>query len=228
MSNKLREVGQDFAVDINKTSTEQDESPEEQKEIPERSTTGGKLILEWDDCTDLFGFLGVQEEHADLLHKAGIASLSELALCNTENLHEKMVTVNEQKKIVRRLPERGEVGDWIVRARQLVPRGSGTGLSTEHPHVVHGANKRPTVHGTRILVQTIVGYYKLGYSIEEILDGLPHLTPAQVYDALSYYHDHQAEIESDIATSEDMEELSAQYGLRPNAQGRVTSNVEPK
>jgi hypothetical protein len=195
MSKKLREVGQDFAVDINKTSTEQDESPEEQKEIPERSTTGGKLILEWDDYTDLFGFLGVKEEHADLLHKAGIASLSELALCNTENLHEKMVTVNEQKKIVRRLPERGEVGDWIVRARQLVPRGSGT---------------------------------KLGYSIEEILDGLPHLTPAQVYDALSYYHDHQAEIESDIATSEDMEELSAQYGLRPNAQGRVTSNVEPK
>jgi len=30
----------------------------------------------------------------------------------------------------------------------------------------------------------------MGLSVEEILEGLPHLTPAQVYEALSYYHDH--------------------------------------
>ena len=78
--------------------------------------------------------------------------------------------------------------------------------NTEHPHILRQASKQAVIRPVR----TIVGYYKLGYSIEEILDGLPHLTPAQVYDALSYYHDHQAETESDIATSEDMEEMSAQ------------------
>ena len=79
---------------------------------------------------------------------------------------------------------------------------------------------RPIIRGTRILVQTIVGYYKLGLTVDEILDGLPHLTAAQVFDALSYYHDHQAEIEADIAASEP-ETLLARYGLRAEPNGRI-------
>ncbi len=58
---------------------------------------------------------------------------------------------------------------------------------------------RPIVRGTRTPVKTIVGYYKMGLSVEEILEGLPHLTPAQLYEALSYYHDHREDIERDIA-----------------------------
>jgi uncharacterized protein (DUF433 family) len=58
---------------------------------------------------------------------------------------------------------------------------------------------RPIVRGTRVAVQTIVGYYKLGLSVEEILEGMPQLRAAQIYDALSYYHEHQDEIERDIA-----------------------------
>ena len=96
---------------------------------------------------------------------------------------------------------------------------------TEHPYIVRKGAGRPTVRGTRILVQTIVGYYKLGYSVEEILSGLPHLTPAQVYDALSYYHDHQAEIEADIAASGDIGGLLSQRGLRLDAQGRVIKDA---
>ena len=44
---------------------------------------------------------------------------------------------------------------------------------------------RPVIKGTRTAIKTIVGYYKMGFSVEEILEGLPHLTPAQVYEALS-------------------------------------------
>jgi hypothetical protein len=40
-------------------------------------------------------------------------------------------------------------------------------------------------------------------SIEEILRGFPHLTPAQVYDAFSYYYDNQVEIEKDISENEE-------------------------
>jgi uncharacterized protein (DUF433 family) len=99
-------------------------------------------------------------------------------------------------------------------------------ILTEHPYIVRKGTMRPTVRGTRILVQTIVGYYKLGYSVEEILSGLPHLTPAQVYDALSYYHDHQAEIEADIVASGDIKELLRQRGLRANAQGRAIKDAK--
>jgi uncharacterized protein (DUF433 family) len=97
------------------------------------------------------------------------------------------------------------------------------GTKTPHPCVTRTPDVcggRPIIQGTRIPVQTIVGYYKLGMSVDEILAGLPHLTAAQVFDALSYYHDHQAEIEADIAAAEP-EVLLTRYGLRMEPDGRV-------
>jgi len=81
---------------------------------------------------------------------------------------------------------------------------------------------RPIIKGTRTPVKAIVGYYKLGFSVEEILEGLPHLTPAQVYEALSYYHDHQSEIEQDIGESR-VERLIERYGLQVTADGRIVA-----
>lgn len=56
--------------------------------------------------------------------------------------------------------------------------------------------------------------------MEEILEGLPHLTPAQVYEALSFYHDHRAEIEQEIEESR-VEYLIERYGLKAMADGRI-------
>ena len=79
---------------------------------------------------------------------------------------------------------------------------------------------RPIIKGTRTPVKTIVGYYKLGLSVEEILEGLPHLSPAQVYEALSYYHDHTSEIEQDIEEGR-VERLIERYGLKETPDGRL-------
>lgn len=79
---------------------------------------------------------------------------------------------------------------------------------------------RPIVKGTRTTVKAIVGYYKMGLTVEEILEGLPHLTPAQVYEALSYYHDHQSEIEQDIEQSR-VKNLVERYGLKVTPDGRI-------
>lgn len=81
---------------------------------------------------------------------------------------------------------------------------------------------RPAIKGTRTPVQTIVGYYKLGLSVEEILEGLPHLTPAQIHEALSYYYDHVDEIERDIAASRAAEVL-ARAGLSVATDGRLVT-----
>ena len=92
-----------------------------------------------------------------------------------------------------------------------------------HPHITRTpgvCGGRPIVRGTRVPVQIIAGYHKLGMSVDNILAGLPHLTPAQVFDALSYYHDHQAEIEAEIAAGEP-EVLLARYGLRLEPDGRI-------
>ncbi|HVS20589.1 MAG TPA: DUF433 domain-containing protein [Pyrinomonadaceae bacterium] len=64
------------------------------------------------------------------------------------------------------------------------------------------------------------GYHKLGLDVDEILEGLPQLTPAQIYEALSYYHDNPAEIERDIEEGQ-VERLVERYGLKVLDNGRT-------
>lgn len=74
---------------------------------------------------------------------------------------------------------------------------------------------QPIIKGTRIPVWAIVGYHKrLGYSAEEIVAQLPSLTLAQVYDALSFYYDHQEEIDHELELNQD--ENSWKHFLRPD------------
>ena len=78
---------------------------------------------------------------------------------------------------------------------------------------------RPRIAGTGVTVRRIVRWYKLGLSPEEIADEFGHLTLAQVYAALAYYHTNRDEIEADLATEEaEVERLEkhhfAQTGAR--------------
>jgi uncharacterized protein (DUF433 family) len=69
---------------------------------------------------------------------------------------------------------------------------------TKHPYIVlrHEAQGDVAIiAGTGVHVWAIVGYQQLGMSVEEIAQALPHLTLAQIYDALSYYHDHREEVD---------------------------------
>jgi len=54
---------------------------------------------------------------------------------------------------------------------------------------------RAFIAGTRVRVQDIYAQAEIqGRSPDEIVEGLPHLTLGQVHAALSYLHDHRAEI----------------------------------
>jgi uncharacterized protein (DUF433 family) len=57
---------------------------------------------------------------------------------------------------------------------------------------------KPVVKGTRVPVASLINHYRSGMSIEDILEGYPNVTPAQLFDALSYYFDNKAEIDSDL------------------------------
>jgi uncharacterized protein (DUF433 family) len=59
------------------------------------------------------------------------------------------------------------------------------------------------VAGTRIRVATILSCYRLGMSIEEIVQQYASLKPADVHDALAYAYDHIDEIETDLAGDEE-------------------------
>jgi hypothetical protein len=58
----------------------------------------------------------------------------------------------------------------------------------------------------------------MGYTLTEILEGFPDLTAAQLHDALSYYYDHQAEIDADIG-SEELSVLLERFGLAVESDG---------
>ncbi|HXD32833.1 MAG TPA: DUF433 domain-containing protein [Pyrinomonadaceae bacterium] len=72
---------------------------------------------------------------------------------------------------------------------------------TEHLYIVTDndiLSGEPVIKGTRTPVRAIVELWRQGISPEEIPGHLPHLTLAQVFDALSYYSDHSTEINSHI------------------------------
>jgi len=56
----------------------------------------------------------------------------------------------------------------------------------------------PVIAGTSIPVRTIIEMWRLGMTVEEIHEGLPDLTLAQIFDALSFYQDNVAEINAYI------------------------------
>lgn len=69
--------------------------------------------------------------------------------------------------------------------------------ATEHRYIVHDdriLSGEPIIKGTRTPVRAIVENWRMGIAPEEIPHHLPHLTLAQVFDALSYFADHQEEI----------------------------------
>ena len=72
---------------------------------------------------------------------------------------------------------------------------------TEHPYVVTDdriLRGEPIIKGTRTPIRAIVESWRMGMAPEEIRQGMPHLTLAQIFDALSYYSDHHAEINAYI------------------------------
>jgi uncharacterized protein (DUF433 family) len=72
-------------------------------------------------------------------------------------------------------------------------------LITQTPGICGG---RPHIAGTGVSVRRIVGWYRLGWSPEEIADRIGHLSLAQVYAALAYYHANQATVDAEMAAEE--------------------------
>ena len=112
---KLQEAG----IQTTQALLENGATPQGRKDIAERSEISASLILEWVNHVDLFRIKGIGEEYADLLEEAGVDTAPELALRNPDNLYQKLVDVNMQKRLVRRLPSQTQVGDWVQQAKRL-------------------------------------------------------------------------------------------------------------
>jgi uncharacterized protein (DUF433 family) len=65
----------------------------------------------------------------------------------------------------------------------------------------------PIIKDTRTPVRAVVEIWRMGVDAEEIPKRLRRLTLAQVFDALSYYSDHQDEINAHIERNRIPEDL---------------------
>jgi predicted flap endonuclease-1-like 5' DNA nuclease len=94
-------------------------TPAKRKELEGKAGVGRDYILDWVNRVDLMRVEGVGEEYSDLLEKAGVDTVVELARRNPDNLHAKMLEVNAKKHLVRRAPSRGMVAQWVEHAKAL-------------------------------------------------------------------------------------------------------------
>lgn len=96
-------------------------------------------------------------------------------------------------------------------------------IPTEHPHIVRQpgvCGGAPSVRGTRITVRHIATLWKEGESVAEILQSFPHLSLAAIHDAISYYLDHQAEIDREIESNR-IENVVSRLGAVMDEKGIV-------
>ncbi len=104
-------------------------------------------------------------------------------------------TVYQQAKQVAETSKRS-VEDVLIELLQIRIQ------PTEHPYVVQREGfrgGRPILRGSSVPVWRVAALWKGGDTIDEISRAYPHLELAAIYDAISYYLDHQAEIEEQIA-----------------------------
>ena len=91
----------------------------------------------------------------------------------------------------------------------LVDIGS---LITTRPDVQSG---RPIIAGTATSVRIIAAMYKKGDTADDIAADRDHLSLAQVYAALAYYHANREAVDQDLAEEDALyERLAAQLRLK--------------
>ena len=112
---KLAELG----IETVEALLERGASPKGRKDLVEATAISAKLILKWVNRADLARVKGVGEEYADLLELAGVDTVPELAQRNPQNLHQKMIEINDERQVVRRAPSLSAVQGWVANAKEL-------------------------------------------------------------------------------------------------------------
>jgi len=73
---------------------------------------------------------------------------------------------------------------------------------TRHPKLCGGS---PIVVDTKFPVRSIVHYVlRQGMTPEELVREFPQLSLSKIHDALSYYYDHQPEIDEELAQNTEL------------------------
>ena len=92
------------------------------KRTAEQTGLRESQLLKWTNMADLMRISGVGTQFSELLEAAGVDTVKELRNRNPDNLHAALLETNEQKRLVRQVPGRNQVADWVAQAKALPPK----------------------------------------------------------------------------------------------------------
>ncbi len=98
---------------------ERGSSPKGRQEICKVTGISEDKVLRLVNLSDLFRIKGIGEEYSDLLDAAGVDTVPEMATRNAKNLYETLVTINQERNIVRQVPSQTTINKWIENAKTL-------------------------------------------------------------------------------------------------------------
>lgn len=94
-------------------------TPNQRKALASECGCTARDILELANRADLARIKGVSAIYSDLLERAGVDTVKELATRRPDNLQAKMAETNESLKLAARAPTQAQVEDWVAQAKEL-------------------------------------------------------------------------------------------------------------
>ncbi|NEV64291.1 DUF4332 domain-containing protein [Thiorhodococcus minor] len=94
-------------------------APNQRKALASACGCTARDILELANRADLARIKGVSGVYSDLLERAGVDTVKELATRRPDNLQAKMAETNASLKLAARAPTQAQVEDWVAQAKEL-------------------------------------------------------------------------------------------------------------
>jgi len=108
-------------INTDKDLLEKCAKPAGRKALAEETGISSKLILTWTNHCDLMRIDGVGPQFSELLEAAGVDTVKEFRHRKPENLHPKLVEINDEKNLVNRVPSLKEVEKMVAQAKEMEP-----------------------------------------------------------------------------------------------------------
>lgn len=115
ISEKLKEAG----ITNNEQLLAAAAAPAQRKALAGSCGCDPRVILELANRADLARIKGVSGVYSDLLEKAGVDTVKELATRRPDNLHAKIVDTNTSEQVTKQPPSLSMVESWVQQAKEL-------------------------------------------------------------------------------------------------------------
>lgn len=122
LSEEVANILKDLKIKDSDQFLDASKTPAQRKSLAEQVGLTPQELLKLANSADLSRIKGVGSAFSDLLEKAGVDTVKELAMRRADNLHTKISEINTAENIVKQPPSTSQVEAWVTEAK-LLPRG---------------------------------------------------------------------------------------------------------